>query len=93
MTTMLKRPKRSEKEPPTHYFEIELDPEQRAFLLEVLRRSNAHKARLRPLIEAIGEARRINAPLVRARLDWTQAENEARQRGSSLADWLWDKRQ
>lgn len=74
-----------------HYFEVELTPAQRRTLLLLLRGGSVTEALLRDVEEAVRDARRIDRPLNKERLDWEELEHEAKRRGCSEADAIWDK--
>ncbi len=83
--------RQTEKPPETFYYEVELTPDQHILLLEIVRRVAGPRSKMEPLVEALATARRMDTPLRRAKLDWTMAENESKRRGSSIADWLYDR--
>lgn len=75
----------------SHYFEVELTPVQRDALLLLLDGGHVPAGAVADLAAAVRDARRIDAPLFRERLDWPELEREARRQGVSVIDILWDR--
>ena len=81
--------KKPEPQEPDHYFEVKLTPVQRRALLEVLDGKSIGGALRNHLIEQLKKAARFD---VVEGMNWQRHEEEARRRGSSIVDYIFDKR-
>ncbi len=83
---------RAKEEKPDHHFCVDLLPKERERLLALLEEGrNPTIAERRALTAKIKYCvRRDGDPLPVASLDWKRAEREAKRRGGSMADYLWD---
>jgi hypothetical protein len=82
--------KREEPKEPGHYFVAELSPEIRGWLIAVVKAKAKSKSKEHAL-EALETAMLVDLPLLRGAVDWAEAERLARERGSTLADFIFDR--
>lgn len=81
------------KEAPTdHYYEVELTPLQRVAFLDLLDNKKVPKKIIKEIGDAVAMARQMDGELPKERFNWKKMEAEAEKRGSTIADYLWDKR-
>lgn len=73
------------------YYLAELTERERNLILELLEDKAARTHLRLGAIEALELAMLVDLPLVRGKVNWAEAEKLARERGSSLADLIYDR--
>lgn len=74
--------------PPDHYFEVILTPYLKRQLGRLLSGKDIPENTIKELLNAVKAARRYDLPL--SLVSWEQWEAEAKKRGETLADFIYD---
>jgi hypothetical protein len=79
---------RKKRDEPAHYFTLDLSPEQRDALDDLVNGRKVPQRAVERLRTALMFARKVSLPMVR--LSWGEVERLAHQQKISEADVLWD---
>lgn len=82
-------PKKRKAESADHYYEFRLSPQHREALIELLEGGSVPEATLRVIAQRLKAAERYDC--LPFKVNWSHYEAEAKKRGESLADFIFDR--
>lgn len=84
--------KRGQQTEADHHYTLDLLPDEREAIIDAIDGRKPDAVIRKRLLGRLRDAvKRTGPPLPPAALDWAYAEQEARERGESVPDWMFDR--